>query len=158
MATQHTVEEAIARAYIIKENNPHYSMQNRGYGLNAPYYDCSSFVGSCWQVAVNNWPPATPDMVRIYLQQGFTHFSYNYNILQRGDILVWNDPGTSGYGANGHTAIYLGNDKIIEATANSAAGPNGGVIDTRGPDILAWQDILRGDSRVKITNITLITP
>ena len=86
-------------------------MPNRGYDMDAPCYDCSSFQGvingvfSC---------PATPSMVAYYTMEGYQHLPFvSLAALKEGDVLVYNKPGTSGEGANGHTAMYAGKGMFL---------------------------------------------
>lgn len=139
-----TVDQAIKKGEQIINRKPHptYSMENRT-GPNS--YDCSGFMGVIWGIP---GAPATPSMVSVYTQHGFDHYKYHgQEGLQRGDILVWNKPGTSGSGANGHTAMYYGNGKYMQS---STGGPQ---ISTRNR-YLGWQDILRGSSGVYIVSFT----
>lgn len=130
-----SAEEVIRRGLQIVARHPGYSMANRGYDMNASFYDCSSFQGvingiySC---------PATPSMVSVYTGYGYKHLAFpGLGALKKGDVLVYNKPGTSGEGANGHTAMYAGNGMFLEC--------HGGV----GPDYRGawgdgyWQDVLR---------------
>lgn len=138
--TAYNVEQAISRGDIIISHHPGYSMEQRGYGLNAPYYDCSSFVGSCWGISSI---PATPYMVSVYTAAGFDHFAFSAveGNLQRGDILVYNGP-QGGSGADGHTTIYLGDGRVMEAR-----GTEDGVgyfTYSRYVHGSVWQDVLRG--------------
>ena len=137
MATAVNVEQAIKRAFIIAEHNPSYSMENRGYGLDAASYDCSSFIASCWKISSK---PATNAMESEYHQHGFEVLSYtSSSVLRRGDILVWYylpdgsaDPDHGD--AHGHTAMYLGDGTVIQA-----AYSRGGVRGTgrRGPGAIS---------------------
>lgn len=132
-----SVNQVIARGHQIVNRKPHptYSMDNRGYDMYASAYDCSSFQGvingiySC---------PATPAMVPVYMGYGYIHLKFTgLGNLKKGDVLVYNKPGTSGFGAAGHTAMYAGNGMFLQC--------HGGY----GPDYRAawgegyWQDVLR---------------
>lgn len=131
-----TVDQVIKRGLQIVNRVPHpgYSMDQRGYDMNAPFYDCSSFVGvingiySC---------PATPWMVVYYTGWGYIHLSFTgVANLKKGDIVVYNGP-SGGAGADGHTAMYAGNGMFLQC--------HGGY----GPDYRGawgdgyWQDVLR---------------
>lgn len=119
----HTViklNQALKRAQHILDRHPGYSMPQRGNYLDAPFFDCSSFVGTVWDV----WDgpghrPATPGMEAAYRAAGFDVFSYgdtaSYKKLKKGDILVHNGP-SGGEGADGHTAMIWIDGGIIEST------------------------------------------
>ncbi len=139
--TEYTVQQAIERGRIIISHHPSYSMEKRGYGLDKAYYDCSSFIGSCWGISSI---PATPSMVRIYKSHGFDHYKYKdigRSGLRRGDILVYNGP-SGGAGADGHTAMYIGDGKTMEAKGKA----RGVGIFTFSSSVHGsiWQDVLRG--------------
>lgn len=146
--TEYTVQQAIERGNIIISHHPSYSMDRRGYGLNESFYDCSSFIGSCWGISS---VPATPFMVRVYKSHGFDHYKYKdigKKGLRRGDILVYNGP-SGGAGPDGHTAMYIGDDKTMEARG----GDWGIGIFTFRVNVhkSVWQDVLRGTDGIYIT-------
>ena len=104
--TPYTVEEAIKRGNQIINRRPHpgYSMTNRGTTMDAPFYDCSSFMGVIW--GVSECPP-TGFMKETYERYNFKSFRYGTVPLMKGDILVWVN--TSGKGV-GHTAMICNNN------------------------------------------------
>lgn len=131
MATYLNVQQAIANAYIIKSHNPTYSMENRGLGLNASQYDCSSFIASCW--GLSSAPPTNSMESQYQNRYGFKRLDYTQTNLLRGDILVWYylpsgaaDPQNGN--AHGHTAMYLGNNRLIEC-----AYSYNGIVEGRTP-------------------------
>ena len=79
------VEQAIDRGYQIIAHHPSYSIPDRGSTIDAPYHDCSSFIGTCWLVPGR---PSTHVMPSIYPQYGFDLYAYGSVTLIRGDILV----------------------------------------------------------------------
>lgn len=132
-----SVSQAIQNAATIIAYHPSYSMQNRGTYIGAPSFDCSSFVGTCYNVPGR---PATPSMVSIYTSYGFQHLPFTgLGNLKKGDVLVYNGP-SGGEGADGHTAMYVGNGTFAEASGCGGcytvahAGVHGSI----------WQDVLRG--------------
>lgn len=144
-----SVKTAISRAEEIMSHHPTYAMGPpyddgiRGNTMNAPSYDCSSFIGTVWSVGQGTGPPATGSMRSVYTNTGnFIAFDYNRGTtkLRKGDILVWNEPGTDGSGEKGHTAMVYNvkQNKLIECT-----GPANGVVITTGIDYLTWQDVIR---------------
>ncbi len=130
----YTVEQVIQRGYDIIARHPGYS-QDWDKRLGPYYYDCSGFQG-----VINGIPggPATPDMVTYYTAAGYIHLKFtSLSALKKGDVLVYNKPGTPGYGSSGHTAMYIGNNTLMESWGH------------HGPGVRAawgngyWQDILR---------------
>lgn len=80
-------------------------------------WDCSNFVFRCltdagYKFGVSNF--ATPDMEKILGAHGFKKVEYSYKNLKKGDVLIWNRPGTSGFGQNGHTGMMLSDTKFID--------------------------------------------
>ena len=121
-----------------------YSQQQRGTYMGAPFYDCSSFIGTIWGISSC---PATPGMVGVYTAAGFDHYAYGSVPLKKGDILVYNGP-HGGAGDDGHTCmIYTDGLGILEST--------GGVgVRTTGFYDYGWQDILRGSGGLYIVHWT----
>ena len=139
---RYTVQEVIERGWqIINKNKPTYSQENRGSTMNASQYDCSSFMGTINGVGEGGWPPATPDMKQRYQEAGYIWYPYVpeawWQQLKKGDVLVYNKPNTSGYGNDGHTAMYIGGGQQMEMR-----GAGAGVWHmSERPNY--WQDILR---------------
>lgn len=104
-----------------------YSMTNR-WGPTS--YDCSAFIISAWNKAgVQTGASYTGDMKRCFVANGFTDVRSMVNIdngngMRAGDVLVWNATGTSGAGANGHTAMFIGNGRMVECTPTGIATRN----------------------------------
>ena len=94
--TKIKLNEAFKRAEHILNNHPGYSMENRGTTLDAPFFDCSSFVGTVWDVPGR---PATPSMASVYAANGFEVYAFGTVALKKGDILVYNGP-SGGAGAD----------------------------------------------------------
>lgn len=126
----YSVQQVISRGRQIIARHPGYSMPNRGYDMNAPFYDCSSFQGvingimSC---------PATGGMIAAYTAVGFIHLPFTSD-LKKGDVLIH-----QGEGANGHTAMYEGDGKFMQCWGGHGPGQRG----AWGLDRPYWQDILR---------------
>ena len=104
-----------------------YSMTNR-WGPTS--YDCSSFIVSAWNHAgVQTGATYTGNMKSCFTSSGFTDVISSVNIsngsgMQAGDVLVWNEVGTTGAGANGHTAMFIGDGKMVECTPSGIATRN----------------------------------
>lgn len=128
--------------------------QRHGYSQASrwgnPDYDCSSFAISAYKAAgvpidtsVVNY---TGNMSNLK-KYGFTEVTSKVNLntqkgLQPGDILYWHKGGT-----NGHTAIYIGNGKIVHARGqsygSSAPGDQGTEIAVCPYYRGSWQHVLR---------------
>ena len=160
-----TVDEAIQKALdIYNAHNTAYSMAKRmQHGLNnyPKYYDCSSFVGTCWGFTSC---PGTAGMASAYAASGFDVYAFNdmAPYVQRGDIIVWQAYDPASYGANGHTMIYLGSGypgAVIHCTSSGTPnGYKGGVqfrssIYPSNKINRARSYIIRGTSGIFITSI-----
>lgn len=117
------IEDAIAWAVAVANDSRYY------YALpvQLPYgLDCSTFVIRAFSTGDQNYPGAgvnvhgatdTSNMISCMTQNNtFFNYPFNYGSARRGDIFLWDGPGTSG-----HTCIYLGNGQIVHA-ANSSTG------------------------------------
>ena len=145
------LNQAIKRAQYILDRHPGYSMENRGTHLDAPMFDCSSFVGTVWDVwDAPGHRPATPNMAAAYRAAGFDVYTYgdtrSYGRLKKGDILVHNGA-QGGAGADGHTAMIWIDGGIIESTGGI------GVHTTRFYEY-NWQIVIRGQGGIEIVKWT----
>ena len=121
------VEKAVKWALDIAADDSHgYSQYNR---WGNPDYDCSSFVISAFEQAgiplKTNGATYTGNMLAVCKKCGFK--AVNINDRKRGDILL---------NVNHHTAIYLGDGKLVHASRDEnggIAGKNGG--DNDGKEI-----------------------
>lgn len=122
-ATDRAIQWAVAQC----NKGYTYSMTNR-WGPTS--YDCSAFIISAWNKAgVHTGASYTGDMKRCFVANGFTDVRSMVNIdngngMRAGDVLVWNATGTSGAGANGHTAMFIGNGRMVECTPTGIATRN----------------------------------
>lgn len=137
--------------------------QKHGYSQASrwgnPDYDCSSFAISAYKAAgvpidtsVVNY---TGNMSGLK-KYGFSDVTNKVNLntgngLQSGDILYWHKSGT-----NGHTAIYVGNGKIVHARGQSYGSSAPG---DQGTEIAVctyyrgnWQHVLRYTGTEAATN------
>lgn len=122
MATQEIIEKAVR--WAIKTSKDPKSGYNRDdrYG---PDYDCSSLITTAWNragVPVQIKDTRTANMRKRYLAVGFKNVTKKVNLdtgegLVRGDILV--HEGT-------HTAMYVGNGKMVHARGDERGGVRGG--------------------------------
>lgn len=109
------VETAISWAVSIANDNSHGYSQTSRWG---PDYDCSSLVITAFNNAGISTGNATytGNMISNFQDNGFTWIPWSSigssSNLQRGDILL---------NIQYHTAIYMGNNQLVEAHARSAA-------------------------------------
>ena len=87
-------------------------------------YDCSSAVISAWQYAGVNVNDATytGNMYRAFISNGFEDVTGQVNLwtgsgLKRGDVLL---------NHVNHTAMYVGDGQLVEASINEFGGVTGG--------------------------------
>ena len=104
---------------IANDNNHGYDQGSRW----SPDYDCSSLVISAWkQAGVNLTCTYTGNMYANMVNKGFSDITSQVNLatgsgLVRGDVLL---------NVANHTAMYIGNGQICEATGNENGGITGG--------------------------------
>lgn len=135
------VEDAVNYAIAIAEDYTHgYSMYDRDSGVD---FDCSSLVawsfhhGGGFDIpsGPDNWSPTTPYMRTYYEAAGFEWIDWSdigdSSNLVRGDILVNETQGPGG----GHTAIYIGDGQIVEASGDETGGSN---IPVAGDQLQEW--------------------
>ena len=114
------VENAVKWLIDIANDDTHgYDQDNRW----SPDYDCSSFVISGFEQAgiplKTNGATYTGDMKQVALNTGFHVVDWNNDVnnLVRGDILL---------NEIHHTAVYIGNGQIVQASANENGTATGG--------------------------------
>lgn len=140
-ATDKAIEWALAQC----DKGYTYSMQNR-WGPTS--YDCSAFIITAWKKAgVSTGASYTGDMARYFTKHDFKNVPNLVNIitgegLKAGDVLVWNAPGTSGAGADGHTCMYIGEGRIVECTPLGIKTRDYYSTNVHGMAV-HWQDVLR---------------
>ena len=109
------IESAISWAVSIANDDSHGYSQTSRFG---PDYDCSSLVITAFNnVGVSTGSATyTGNMISNFEANGFTWIPWssigNSSNLQRGDVLL---------NIQYHTAIYMGNNQVVEAHARSAA-------------------------------------
>lgn len=110
-------------------------------------WDCSGFVAHCVGIFPRGDFFTGNELEKLLALPGFKNISHivkarNWSALKPGDILIWNKDGTTGEGANGHTAIvYKKDGTLIEATSSAP----GKLVPYRGRKVSAipWQKAAR---------------
>lgn len=118
------IEDAVTWAVGIANDDSHgYDQGSR----NGPDYDCSALV--CWayyNAGLNTRPdgstPSTHSMYSVFTNAGFNDVTSQVDLssgsgLLRGDVLL--QPGS-------HTAMYIGNGQIVQASINEFGDIVGG--------------------------------
>lgn len=140
---------------IANDQSHGYSQANR---WGTPDYDCSSFVLSAYKHAGVNVGGATytGNMKSELLKHGFSDVTKTVNLntgsgLQPGDILLYHISGT-----HGHTAMYVGNGKIVHARGqsygSSAPGDQGSEIAVTPYTRSKWATVLRYTAKDNLYN------
>lgn len=113
-------EKAVQWALEIAGDNAHGYDQGSRWG---PDYDCSSLVISAYrQAGVPLESTYTGNMRADFLRRGFADVTNSVNLaagagLRPGDVLL---------NETHHTAMYVGNGQLVEATGNEAGKVTGG--------------------------------
>lgn len=153
MGNMKSIDKAASIATRYALDDTHGYAQDNRWGVD---YDCSSLMATVLKEAgfdtTFTW---TGNMEQDLLSHGFKKIVVNtalYNDLKRGDILLYHNPASG----NGHTAMYLGDGKIVHATSNEFGGTkNGKSGDQTGNEICVanyfnfpWSAVFRyeGDS------------
>ena len=137
-------EKAVKWALSIANDNTHGYSQSVRWG---PSYDCSSLVISAFDYAGVPVKAAgatyTGNMYPIFMANGFVNVTGLCNLatgtgLERGDVLL---------NAESHTAIYIGNGRIVHARSSEGtsdtADNSGNEIRTQSYWNFPWDYVLR---------------
>lgn len=153
------VEKAVKFAEKIAADNSHGYDQISRWG--SPDYDCSSLVISAYEQAGVKVKTAgatyTGNMYEVFKKCGFKDVTNSISFgvgagLKRGDVLL---------NKRHHTAIYIGNGKIVEASINEKGGiysgkpgdQTGREIWTRSYYNYPWDVVLRYPEEVVLKSL-----
>lgn len=141
------IERAIAWALCVAGDDSHGYSQDANKRFAGVDYDCSSFVISAYrQAGVPLTSTFTGNMKQDFLAHGFVEVPLKDK--QRGDVLL---------NEAHHTAIYIGDNKLVHASASETGGKYGREGDQTGREICVrsyydypWNCVLRyvGDGAV----------
>lgn len=155
-----TIESTCDWAVSIANDNSHgYSQINRW----GPDYDCSSLVISAYEQAGIKVKEAgasfTGNMRQAFKKCGFQDIKYSKNMtLKRGDILL---------NEIHHTCLYLGEDKIVQASCSETGGTTGKPGDQTGKEIAVgkfynyskgWDYVLRYEEQQEGETVDINMP
>ena len=142
------IKSAVDWAVGIASDSSHGYAQDNRWG---PDYDCSSMVISAWEQAgvpvKTKGATYTGNMKKVFLACGFADVTSKVNKsngsgMQTGDVLLHE---------KNHTAMFIGNSKIVHASINEKGGikngqpgdQTGGEICTRSYYNYPWDCVLR---------------
>lgn len=141
------IESAISWALAIANDDSHGYSQDANKRFAGTDFDCSSFVISAYrQAGVPLTSTFTGDMKRDFLAHGFVEVPLKDK--QRGDVLL---------NEAHHTAIYIGDNKLVHASSSETGGKYGREGDQTGRELCVrsyydypWNCVLRyvGDGAV----------
>lgn len=152
------IDKAINWAVSIANDNSHGYDQLHRWG---PDYDCSSLLISAWQQAgvpvQANGATYTGNMKNVFVKCGFEAIKFNRSVsLKRGDVLL---------NEKHHTAMYIGDGKVVMASINEQGKAVGGRTgDQTGREILTcnyyvpsygWDYILRYPTQEEVINVSV---
>lgn len=123
-------EDAVNIALQLAKDDSHgYSQSNRW----GPDYDCSSFVIECYQRAgvpvKTNGATYTGNMLSAFLKSGFKLIDPSVDGLKPGDVLL---------NVQHHTALYIGDNQIVQATISENGTVYGQPGDQTGKEIAIY--------------------
>ena len=152
------IDKAINWAVSIANDNSHGYDQLHRWG---PDYDCSSLLISAWQQAgvpvQANGATYTGNMKNVFVKCGFEAIKFNRSVsLKRGDVLL---------NEKHHTAMYVGDGKVVMASINENGKAVGGRTgDQTGREILTcnyyvpsygWDYVLRYPTQEEVINVSV---
>lgn len=134
------IEKAIAWALCVANDDSHGYSQDATKRFAGVDYDCSSFVITAFrQAGVDLKSTYTGNMKKDFLAHGFIEVPLKSK--QRGDVLL---------NEARHTALYIGDSKIVHASSSETGGKYGKEGDQTGSEICVrsyydypWNCVLR---------------
>lgn len=119
------IESAISWAIAIANDDSHGYSQDGNKRWGNPDYDCSSFVITAFrQAGIPLNSTFTGDMKQDFLNHGFKQV--NVRDRQRGDVLL---------NESRHTALYIGEGRMVHASSSETGGKYGKDGDQTGREI-----------------------
>ncbi len=152
------IDKAINWAVSIANDNSHGYDQLHRWG---PDYDCSSLLISAYQQAgvpvQANGATYTGNMKNVFVKCGFEAIKFSRSVsLKRGDVLL---------NEKHHTAMYIGDGKVVMASINENGKAVGGRAgDQTGREILTcnyyvpsygWDYVLRYPTQEEVINVSV---
>ena len=141
------IESAVNFAIGIANDDSHGYSQDKNKRWGNPDYDCSSLVITSYrQAGIPLKSTYTGDMKKDFLANGFENVTSSVNLansdgMQKGDVLL-----NEGH----HTAIYIGDKKIVHASSSETGGKYGKSGDQTGREVCTrtyynypWDCVLR---------------
>lgn len=124
------IDDAVNLALDIARDDSHgYSQKRR----NGPDYDCSSFLIHVWDsvgvIVSQNGASYTGNMLSAFLKSGFRIVDRKNEKLERGDVLL---------NVKHHTAMYIGDNTIVQATIAENGTVDGKTGDQTGKEIATF--------------------
>lgn len=137
-----TIERVCALAIEMANDNSHGYSQYDRWG---PDYDCSSLIIYLWTACgvdvKSRGATYTGNMYNAFLQAGFRKVNPAIEVLEAGDVLL---------NVTRHTALYIGDNKIVHAAGSETGGIHGKPGDQTGYEIciatyydFPWDYVLR---------------
>lgn len=124
------VEQAVKNAIDLANDNSHGYSQSDRWNIDR---DCSSLVIDCYQRAgvpvKTNGATYTGNMLSAFLKSGFHIINTKTDNLQSGDVLL---------NVKNHAAIYIGDNKIVQATISENGTVTGQPGDQTGKEIAIY--------------------
>lgn len=151
------VKQAIENAIALANDNSHGYSQSDRWNIDR---DCSSLVIDCYQRAgvpvKTNGATYTGNMLSAFLKSGFHIVNPNKESLQAGDVLL---------NVQNHAAMYIGNNKIVQATIAENGTVYGTPGDQTGKEIAIynyydypWDYVLRYEEDKNMNEVQVEPP
>lgn len=150
------VKQAVDNAIALANDDSHGYSWNDRWNIDR---DCSSLVIDCYERAgvpvKTNGATYTEDMLPAFLKSGFHIVNPSRESLQAGDVLL---------NVKKHAAMYIGNNKIVQATIAENGTVYGTPGDQTGKEIAIydyynypWDYVLRYEEDTEINETPTVT-